>query len=279
VIIPSRDNLNLLQPCVESLIETMAAPSATEIIIIDNGSTDKATLAWLNEQKDQGNIRVITSDTPFNWAGLNNHAAEHTDAEYLLFLNDDTKSVTQRWDERLRAQLERSDIGVVGARLFYEDGTLQHGGVVINSLTEVRPDAIVHEASGEAPDQGGYLNRSRLCHRVSAVTGAFLACKARDFKALEGFDAEHLGIAFNDIDFCLKIAASGKAVLYDPALTFFHYESKSRGYDSWSEEKQSRFITEQKAMMERWGDIVKSDPFYPEPFLRRGKAFQYIRNT
>lgn len=278
VIIPTRNNLDLLTPCIDSLRETADTPSALDILIVDNGSTDQELLSWLEEQQNDGLLRAHRHDAAFNWSELNNLAAGKTDAPYLLFLNDDTKSVTYGWDSILRAQLEREDIGAVGARLFYEDATLQHAGVIINSLQEVRSDAVTHDSNGETANEGGYLNRSRLCHRVSAVTGAFLACRRVDFEDLNGFDEEKFAVAFNDIDFCLRMRKKGKHILYDPSLSFFHYESKSRGYDNQSEEKRKRVRQEHEAMVARWKDEFSDDPYYPQTFLRRGKPFSTLRS-
>lgn len=276
VIIPTRDNLALIKPCIESLRVTAQSPDALDIMVVDNGSEDPKLLSWLADQEKDGLITLLRHNAPFNWSELNNLAASKTNADILLFLNDDTKSVTPGWDTFVRCQLEREEIGVLGARLFYEDGTLQHAGVIINSMDEVRSDAVMHDASGETADEGGYLNRTRLCHRVSAVTGAFLACTKEDFTALKGFDAENFAVAFNDIDFCLRMRANGKQILYDPAISFFHYESKSRGYDRLSEEKRQRVRKEHEAMIIRWHASFKCDPYYPPPFLRRGKPFSAI---
>ena len=276
VIIPTRDQLDLLTGCIESLRATLAYPHATEIIVVDNGSQDTATQIWLEGAAKAGIITLVQHKAPFNWSELNNLAANKTDAEYLLFLNDDTKALDKGWDHILRGYLARGEIGAVGARLLYADGTIQHGGVIINQLQQVTSDAIIHEASGESPDEGGYMHRSQLAHSASAVTGAFLACKRTDFEAVGGFDAVHFAVAFNDIDFCLRLGAKGKSILYVPQLTFFHFESKSRGYDGVSPEKSARVEKEHKSMIKKWSSRFPSDPWYPELFLRKGKAFSKI---
>jgi GT2 family glycosyltransferase len=277
IIIPSRDNLAMLKPCIESLQATLKRADQSEIIIVDNGSKEDQTLAWLKHLQESKQATVVTHDAPFNWAELNNLAAAATDADYLLFLNDDTRALDIGWDDILRGYLAREDVGVVGARLLYEDGTLQHGGVVINDLTKVRSDAIMHEAAGQSPSQGGYAYRSQLTHEASAVTGAFLACRKSDFDTLDGFDAENFAVAFNDIDYCLRSREKGLRTLYVPALTFMHLESKSRGYDSHSDDKAMRVKAEHEAMVARWEDRFDSDPYYAPAFMRRGRPFNLLK--
>ena len=276
IIIPTRDQLNLVRDCVTSLQKTLKYPAATEIIIVDNGSADADMLDWLAEQKANNKVRVIRHNAAFNWAELNNVAAAQSDADYLLFLNDDTKALDKDWDHILRGYLARSDVGVIGARLLYEDGSVQHGGVTINQLDFVASDAIVHEAHGQSPSLGGYMRRSQLCHTSSAVTGAFLACKRLDFEAASGFDAENFAVTFNDIDFCLRLAELDKKTLYVPAITMLHFESKSRGYDSVTSEKAERVQREHKMMIEKWNKIGFTDEWYSPTFFRGSNPYETL---
>lgn len=276
IIIPTRDQLELVRNCVESLQATLKYPAATEIIIVDNGSTDADMLKWLAEQKAKNAVTILRHEAPFNWAELNNFAAAQTNAEYLLFLNDDTKALDQNWDHILRGYLARADVGAVGARLLYEDGSVQHGGVTINQLDFVASDAIVHEAHGQSPSVGGYMKRSQLCHTSSAVTGAFLACKRTDFEAVGGFDAGNFAVTFNDIDFCLRLAEQNKKTLYAPAITLLHYESKSRGYDSITIEKAERVQREHKKMIQKWNKSGLADVWYSPAFFRGGNPYENL---
>ena len=263
IIIPMRDSLNLTRACVESVRRTLKHSAATEIIIVDNGSIEPETKAWLKWVDGMDGIKVLLHDGPFNWSEINNRAASATDADYLLFLNNDTVALDVGWDHILRGYLNRADVGAVGARLLFEDGTLQFAGYVVN------PDTIAHkEAYGETPCRGGYNNRSQLTHQCSALIGAFLACRRGVFDDVGGFDAEQLPIAFNDIDFCLSLRANGHKILYVPTITFQHLESKSRGYDALDDEKLKRVASEHALMHAKWNEQLNHDPWYPDAFVK-----------
>jgi GT2 family glycosyltransferase len=272
IIIPSKNALDLIRPCTESLIATVTATDQIEIIIMDNGSDDAVTLDWLKAIDNHPMVKVIRHDHPFNWAEINNNAVDHTDAKHLLFLNNDTLALEQGWDMVLRSLLRRSEIGAVGARLLYEDGTIQHGGVLLYDTS-----VAVHEAAGQTCDNPHYMFRSALPHHTSAVTGAFLACTKENFAQVHGFD-EQFRIIFNDIDFCLKLRAQGLKILYSPDITFNHLESKSRGYDHQDSEKARRAKAESNKMKEKWGDTLKEDPYYPAIFARSGKPYSRIES-
>jgi len=271
IIIPMRDALSLTRNCLESVQATLKYPNATEIILVDNGSIETETKTWLQSLQKRPGIKVIDHDAPFNWAEINNLAVEQANAEYLLFLNNDTVALDKHWDHILRGYLHRKDIGAIGARLLFEDGTVQHAGVILNEVS-----LATHEGHGQSPDQGGYNNRTRLPHQCAAVTGAFLACTRDTFDKIEGFDALNFAVAFNDIDFCLKLLLEGLKILYVPAITFSHLESKSRGYDALNSEKELRAKAEHKRMKDKWSKIIGKDPFYPAHFLAQGFAFSYL---
>ena len=271
IVIPTRNGYSLIKPCVDSLISTLEYPDATEIIIIDNGSDDEQTLNWLSEIEQHDLCTVIRDPSPFNWSAINNHAAMSTNAEYLLFLNDDTLALEKGWDHILRGHLNRPEIGVIGARLLYSDGTIQHAGVILYEAGVAR-----HEAAGQSIYETHYMKRSQTPHECAAVTGAFLACRHDDFNALGGFNADNLGIIFNDIDFCLRMREAKKSVLFTPRITFNHLESKTRGFDDQDDEKAKRAKVEADWMRERWGNSLREDRYYPSAFSRLGKPFQGI---
>ncbi|MBV1900200.1 MAG: glycosyltransferase, partial [Kordiimonadaceae bacterium] len=262
IIIPTRDALALVRGCVESLRKTLRHPEATEIIIMDNGSTDPDTKDWLKQADGMDGIRVLLHDAPFNWSEMNNCAVENSDAEYFLFLNNDTISLDTGWDHILRGYLNRDDVGMVGARLFFEDGTLQFAGYITDEK-----NIALKEAYRENPQRGGYRDRSKLTHRCTALIGAFLACRRDVFEEAGGFDAARFPIAFNDIDFCLTVGKLGYKNLYVPAISFNHLESVSRGYDAQDAAKAKREANERQLMREKWGDTLNSDPWYPPAFL------------
>jgi len=264
IIIPTRDALELTRNCVESLRNTLQYPEATEIIIVDNGSKNNDTKEWLHWVDGMDGFRVLLHDAPFNWAEINNKAVAESDAEYVLFLNNDTVALDQGWDHTLRGYLNRADVGTVGARLLFEDGSIQFAGYIADT-----DNIALKEAYGESPDEGGYDNRSKLPHACSALIGAFMACRRDIFKKAGGFDAEHFPIAFNDIDFCLTIGELGYKNLYVPAITFHHLESKSRGYDAQDPEKTERETFERDLMRKKWATRLENDPWYPSAFLKK----------
>ncbi len=263
IIIPTRNSHALIKGCVDSLRHTLHHPDATEIIIVDNGSTDKDTKDWLHAADAMDGIRVLVHDAPFNWAEINNKAVADSDADYFLFLNNDTVALDEGWDHILRGYLNRDEVGMVGARLLFEDGSIQFAGYVVNS-----DNIALKEAYGENPDVGGYMNRSKLTHACTALIGAFMACRRNVFEKANGYDAERFPVAFNDIDFCLTVGELGYKNLYVPSITFHHLESKSRGYDAQDAEKAKREENERKVMRDKWGPLLEDDPYYPSTFLK-----------
>ncbi|UTW56268.1 glycosyltransferase family 2 protein [Kordiimonas sp. SCSIO 12610] len=262
IIIPMRDALELSRNCVKSLQETLQYPDQTEILIIDNGSEEDATKGWLKEINEASNIRVLSYDVPFNWAAINNYASRETSAEYLLFLNNDTVALDKGWDHILRGYLNRGDIGAVGARLLFEDGTIQYGGYVLDT-----DNIVLKEAYCQSVNQS-YMDRAQLPHQTSAIIGAFLACRRNTFEKVGGFDEDNLPVAFNDVDFSLSILKAGLKNMYVPAITFQHLESKSRGYDAQDSAKDIREKKEREKMRAKWGEYLKSDRFYSPQLLK-----------
>lgn len=260
IIIPTKNRLDLIKPCVESLQATLANAGETEIIIVDNGSDEPETTAWLSSldgNPTASNVSVLRAPEPFNWAALNNKAAAQTEADMLLFLNDDTKAIEPGWDSHLRSLLAFEDVGVVGAKLLFASETIQHAGVIL------KPDGRVsHEAFNWPDDMPGYEDRLRLTRTAEAVTGAFLACTRTTFDQLGGFDAESFPITYNDIDFCLRVSDAGKRTIYSPLLKFYHLESQSRGYDS-DLDKRAREKRERARLLEKWPEGRLTDRYFP----------------
>jgi len=261
IIIPTRDALDLTKACVDSIRQTLAHPYHTEIIIVDNGSQEAETRKWLRNIDNMDGIRVIVHDGPFNWAEINNRAVDACASEYLLFLNNDTLALDHGWDTILRQHLNRPDVGIVGARMLFEDGTIQYAGYIAHSQ-----NIILKEAYGETPNWGGYLGRTKLTHSTSAVIGAFLGCRRDTYDKTGGFDAENLAVAFNDVDFSFSVTATGVRNIYCPDITFHHLESKSRGYDAQDDKKRQRVNNERSLMQKKWGDSLVMDTWYPKAF-------------
>lgn len=261
IIIPTRDRLDLLGPCLAAISNAIAASrTALEVIVVDNGSELATTRAVLSAFEQSGVLRLIKYDGPFNWALMNNLASEATDADVLIFLNNDTVAVDRTcWDE-LVMQALRPGVGAVGARMLYEDGTLQHAGLVIGNGHGFAE----HEGMGDPGGDPGYMGRYSLLRQVSAVTGACLATRAHLFRQVGKFD-ETLPVEGNDVDYCLKLRAAGLVILYDPYATLYHFESKSRGYNETEEKRRSAALVTER-LRERWSDRFGRDPFYNDHF-------------
>ncbi|MFZ5548849.1 MAG: glycosyltransferase [Pseudomonadota bacterium] len=258
VLVPTRDHGELVQQCLGSLRQLADEPGAVEFIVADNGSTDEATLAFLATAESGGELRCLRIDEPFNWSRLNNRLAEASRGELLLFLNDDTRMLTRGWDTVLRGQLEDPQVGAVGARLLYEDMTVQHAGVRFG-----QEGFLGHIAVGQGPEAVEGFPASQLTREVSAVTGAFLACRRDTWQRVGPFDEQHLAVTYNDVDWCVRVRRTGLKVLYAPALSLVHFESKSRGFDFLSGAKQQRADHERQQLLRLHPEGFANDPFHP----------------
>ena len=254
IIICTRDNMSLLKTAVESIRNRSTYPNY-EIVITDNGSRDRNTLLYLNSLALQNRIRVIRDDLPFNYSRLNNFGVVHCQGELLCLLNSDVEVITPDWLEEMVSFAIKPDVGAVGARLWYPDGKLQHGGVIIG-IGGVAGHFHLRLPKGNM----GYFGRAALQQELSAVTGACLMVRRGVFQEVGGLD-EKLEVAFNDIDFCLRLRAAGYRNIWTPFAELMHHESASRGYDD-NPEKIERFKREVDFMQVRWGKTLEQDPFY-----------------
>ena len=255
IIIPTHDQLGLLQRCVNSIIDKTTY-DAYEIIIVDNASVEDSTISWLDQISQNARVRVIKDPLPFNFARINNDAAKHARGEILAFLNNDLSVISNEWLAQMVSHLSHAETGVVGAKLLYPNDMLQHGGVILGI-----GGVAGHSHKNFPRHDVGYFNRLVLTQNASAVTAACMLVRRADFERLEGFDAETFAVAFNDIDLCLRFRAAGFGVVFCPDALLYHYESASRGLEN-TPEKFSRFEREIEHMKERWGDVLKNDPFY-----------------
>lgn len=222
IIIPTRDGLDLLQACVESLYAKTNYP-AFEVIIVDNGSSKPETLTWLREMSRRANFRVIEADLPFNWSALNNLAAREASGEVLVFLNNDTEVIDGEWLQRLAENALRPEVGVCGPLLLYGDRTIQHAGVVIGMGGWAD-----HVFKGEAPVHSQNLFVSPVLQReVLAVTGACMVVARDTFDALGGFDETFI-VCGSDVELCLRARSRGLATVYVARSVMIHHESKTR---------------------------------------------------
>jgi glycosyltransferase involved in cell wall biosynthesis/tetratricopeptide (TPR) repeat protein len=265
IIIPTRNGLDLLKPCIDSIL---AAPhEGVEILIVDNGSDDPATLKYLERISDTGLAKIIRDAAPFNFSELNNGAARQATGEILCFLNNDTEVIAPKWLARARALLSLEDVGAVGARLLYPDYSLQHFGVTIG-MGDNGVAGVPH--TGLSQEDPGYFSKARLIQEFSAVTAACLFVRKTDFDAVGGFEPD-LPVAYNDVDLCLKLRGRGLRVVADPEILLIHKESRTRGSDK-DGGKRARLDKEGEWMIRRWSrEFLFDDPFYsPNHSLRFG---------
>ncbi len=270
VIVPTRDRLDLLGPCLASLEASSASNAARiEVVVVDNNSEQAATRRTLDALELSGRVRVLGFSGAFNWSAINNFAAREVEAEVLVFLNNDTVALTPDWCDALCGQALREEVGAVGARLLYEDGSIQHAGIVLGTAQALA----AHEGAGAPAAKGGYLGRRGMAHRTAAVTGACLATRRDVFMRLGGFDEAQLAIEANDIDYCLRVRHAGLAVVYEPAATLYHFESRSRGHTGFDAEKRRKADEELAVLKARWGEAANRDPFYNPHFDRMSRPF------
>lgn len=264
VVIPNKDHHKDLDLCIRSLIGR-ASYKNLEFVVIENNSTEQATFDYYERiQKEFPQVRVVTWEREFNYSAINNFGAAFAKGEYLLFLNNDTEIIEPCMIEEMLGFCQRDDVGIAGARLLYQDDTIQHAGVVVGFGGIAGHTFIgLHEA------ENSYFHRAMCAQDYSAVTAACMMTKASVFREVGGF-TEELAVAFNDIDYCMKVRETGKLVVYAPYAKLYHYESKSRGLED-TPEKVARFNREIAIFARRWPEILeKGDPYYnPNLTLRK----------
>ena len=273
IIIPNKDHIEDLDKCLKSIYEKTTYDNY-EIILVENNSEKKETFAYYEKVKERyGNIQVLTWKREFNYAAINNFAVTYAKGEYLLFLNNDVELISEKWIEEMLGICQREDVGAVGTKLYYPDDTVQHAGVVIG-LGGVAG----HIFCGFAREEYGYFARLVSVQDYSAVTAACMMTKRKLFQNLEGFD-EGFQVAFNDVDYCMKVRQAEKLVVFTPYAELYHYESKSRGREE-TEAQKKRFAGEVQRFEEKWPDILeKGDPFYNKNLtLKRGDCSLRKRN-
>ncbi len=260
IIIPNCDHIEDLNRAVCSLIES-SNYQHFEIIIVENNSKDPATFAGYEKLKQQDSrIQIVTWDKSFNYAAINNFGVEYAKGTLLLFLNNDTKVLAKNSLKDMAAYCMLPHVGAAGARLEYEDGSIQHAGVVMG-LGGIANHSFMTLAKGN----GGYFNRVYTTYDVSAVTAACLMMKRTLFDKIHGFD-ETFEVAYNDMDLCMKIRKEGMEIVYVSFAHFYHFESKSRGIDN-TPEKKLRFKKETERFLEKWETVLQEgDPYYNPNF-------------
>ncbi|WP_236250365.1 glycosyltransferase family 2 protein [Microbulbifer sp. ALW1] len=269
IIIPTKDRVDLLSQCIDSILGKSTFQNI-EIIVVDNDSVESTTASYLKEISKNSKIRVISYPGEFNFSAINNHAVKAAKGQLIAFVNNDIEVITPDWLNILASHALRPEIGCVGAKLLYPDGSVQHGGVVIGI------GGVAGHAHKRAPgDSKGYMNRLVTSQNYSAVTGACLVVRKKIFEDLGGFDDENLKVAFNDVDFCLKVRRAGYRNLWSPAAVLYHHESVSRGDDRKGAAKR-RFESEIKHMKTVWNTDSEHDPAYNPNLARYREDFGLI---
>lgn len=273
ILIPNKDQKDTLRQCIQSIGNSTW--KNYEIIIIENNSQEPETFQYysqLCQHKGEGKIygtgtlpggqsvKVVVWDSGFNYSAINNFGASYAEGEYFVLLNNDIQIITLDWLEELLGNCQRPEVGIVGARLYYPDNTIQHAGIVVGI------DGIAANMfPGLRRGQEGYYHKAAIQLNYSAVTAACLMVPRRLYQELHGLE-EQLAVAFNDLDFCLRVCQKGYLVVYDPFVEAYHYESKSRGKED-TKEKVHRFGEEIEFIRTRWIDLLKKgDPYYNPNF-------------
>lgn len=259
IVIPNKDEKDTLKACLESIKEKTTYPSY-EIVIVENNSQTSEIFEYYKEIDGKDGIRVVTWKESFNYSKINNFGFQYAEGDYVICLNNDITVITPSWIEEMLGYCQRPGTGIVGVRLYFPDDTIQHAGIIVG-MGGCAGSLFV----GMNRKRTGYMHKAALVQDLSAVTAACMMVKREAFEAAGGFE-ESLAVAFNDVDFCLKVRRAGYLVVYNPYAELYHYESKTRGLED-SPEKQRRFQSEIEYMRCHWLDILKrGDPYYNRNF-------------
>ncbi|RYH68012.1 MAG: glycosyltransferase family 2 protein [Alcaligenaceae bacterium] len=268
LIIPTRNALELTRQCISSIVERTTY-SNYEIILVDNGSDDLDALAYFKTIETASNIRVVRDDGAFNYAAINNRAVALAKGEFVALVNNDIEVISPEWLTEMVSIALQPQVGAVGARLWYPNKTLQHGGVVLGI-------GGVASHSHKLVPQGnlGYFGRASLIQSFSAVTAACLVVRKNLYERVGGLDEKNLKVAYNDVDFCLRLREIGFRNVWTPYAQLFHHESATRGSDL-TEEGLERLGIERTYMLQRWGNLLQYDPAYSPNLTLDGDDFSY----
>ncbi len=267
IIIPFRDKLELLERCVRSIFERTDSREY-EILLVDNQSHEEGTQRLLDTLKSDLRVSILQYDHPFNFSAINNFAAKEAKGEYLVFLNNDTEVISPNWLDAMLELAKKPDVGAVGAKLLYPDNTIQHAGVMLGT------NLAVHPFSRFSQDDPLFIEQCSKPREWRAVTAACMMTRKDLFLEMGGFDEENFAIAYNDVDYCLRLKKEkGLKTMWTPEAVLYHYESVSRGSDilAWvfNRKRHHQFKQEQDALRKKWKNEIENDPFYDERFLRK----------
>lgn len=270
IVIPNKDHIADLKRCIDAIL-TKTTYDNYEIVVVENNSQSSEIFDYYSQLRDRGNIRVLRYKGAFNFSKINNWAVSQCDGEYIVLLNNDTEVISPDWLENMLMYAQRNDVGAVGAKLYFPDGRIQHGGIIL----KLGADRVAGHAHYGADNSNlGYMGRLCYTQDVSAVTAACLMiCKDR-YDEVGGLN-ENLAVAFNDVDFCLKLREKGYLNIFTPFAELYHYESISRGMDTG--ENRERFMAECASFRERWKEVLdKGDPYYNPNFSLDSSMFELL---
>jgi GT2 family glycosyltransferase len=269
IIIPFKDKVDILETCINSIF-TKTSYKNFEVILLSNNSIEKETFQYFELIKKQyKNIRVFEENYDFNYSKINNNGVKYSRGEYIVFLNNDTEIISEDWLENMIGQIEFEHVGIVGAKLLYPNGKIQHAGVVTGF-----GGCADHIFLEEHDNISGYMNRANTINNYSAVTAACMMISKKTFNEVGGFDEKELKIAFNDVDLCLKVKKTGLYIVYNPFVQLYHYESLSRG-KVFDKEEMKRHLHEVNIIKSRWRTDKLTDPFYHPAFSLSKKKFSF----
>jgi glycosyltransferase involved in cell wall biosynthesis len=267
LLIPTRDRRALTEVAVRSIIDKSDYKNF-EILILDNGSTEQDTLDFFEQiQKEDNRVRVLRYDFPFNYSAINNFGAKNSRGEVIGLVNNDVEVINPDWLTEMVSHALRKDVGCVGAKLYYSNGTIQHAGVIC-SIGGVAGHSHKHWPQ----EHPGYFSRLILTQSLSAVTAACLLVRKSVYDEVGGLDEENLHVAFNDVDFCLKVRSAGHRNVWTPYAKLYHYESISRGAED-TPEKVARFNKEVDFMKNKWLESLEEDPYYNQNLTKTKEDF------
>ena len=255
IVIPNKDNVGILKRCIDS-IQSKSTYRNYEVIIVENNSKEPDTFAYYKSIDGKDGISVIYWEEEFNYSRINNYGIMHAKGDYIVCLNNDISVITPDWMEELLGNCQRKEVGITGARLYFPDNTIQHAGIVVGMGGSAGSMFV-----GMSRNRTGYMHKAAIQQNLSAMTAACFMVKRQAFEQAGGFD-EKLAVAFNDVDFCLRVRQAGYLVVYNPDAQMYHDESKTRGYED-TPEKQARFQKEKDYLRSRWPEIMEQgDPYY-----------------
>ena len=265
ILIPNKDGIKFLKKCINSILEKTTYDNY-EIDIIENNSEEEETFKYYEELKKNNKIKILTyPEKGFNYSKIINYGVKNVDGEFVMQLNNDTELITKNWLEKFIGYAQRKDVGAVGARLYYADHSIQHAGIAYGIC-----GLAANLMTGIPYGTHGYFGRECLTQNLSGVTGACLFSRREIYEEVGYMEEELFKVAFNDVDFCLKIREKGYLIVYNPYIELWHYESKTRGYEN-TPEKQARFEKECNNLKTKWKELLSK----PDPYLN----INFSRNT